>query len=654
MPTTGNTTPDHPDHTTAPPTDENHDQADHDATLEAETTRVKEENDSNQADKPEADLSEDHRWEKFAAGETLRPEAPPHPIMRVLKRIRVGLTHEWTLAAAASAVLAVAMTWPLATEATRVIPHDLGDPLLLTAMLAWLGHVGQQALGGTYLNLWDSGAFWPATDSHLFTDTLLGYAPAALAITDYSSALLVYNLLYMGTFALAFFGCYVLLRQLGARVAGSVIGAAAFAYAPWKLAQAGHLQVLSVGGIALALAMLARGHGWSLREGFKPERVKPGWILGGWLVALWQVSIGMGMGIPFLYLLLAIAVVAGLFILGKRLRLGWWAVAANGLGGMVFSLGTLWMGDQHLAVARAYPESSRGLDYIEQFSPTWTSFIIAPEESRLWGEAHASAREGLTWAPEQTLLVGFTVLALAIAGLVWSCWTPRQRLFLALGLLVTLSLAMGPNFLDNGAWAYGLLYEYLPGFEAIRTPGRLVLYMSLILAVLAAGTITNLADRADALAHENRFDKRLRVRAPRRLHLLFLLPLPLILAEGLTAAENYEPPRAPVAFSELEGPVMVLPSDGRDTVVQFWGIDGFGDLVNGVAAFTPEAQARMRADSYDFPQPDSIAALREAGVKTVVVVVDWVPHSDWDPMFLDEDPWDVEVERTDGVIIYHL
>ena len=65
----------------------------------------------------------------------------------------------------------------------------------------------------------------------------------------------------MGSFALAFLGAYALLRQLGARVAGSAVAAAAFAYAPWKLGQAGHLQVLSCGGIALALAMLARGHG---------------------------------------------------------------------------------------------------------------------------------------------------------------------------------------------------------------------------------------------------------------------------------------------------------------------------------------------------------------------------------------------------------
>ena len=73
-------------------------------------------------------------------------------------------------------------------------------------------------------------------------------------------------------FALAFVGAYALVRQLGAGRIGAAVAGAAFAYAPWRLAQAGHLQVLSTGGIALALAMLARGHGWSLRHGYRPER----------------------------------------------------------------------------------------------------------------------------------------------------------------------------------------------------------------------------------------------------------------------------------------------------------------------------------------------------------------------------------------------
>ncbi|SDD56939.1 hypothetical protein [Glycomyces harbinensis] len=601
--------------------------------------------------------AEDHeRWQRFAAASedddaAPGPEtAPPGRWRRTGRALRRGARSEWTLAGLFSVLLAVAMTWPLAKDLDDVIPHDTGDPLLLTYILGWVGHALRENPAG----IWDTNSFWPLTDAYLFTDTLLGYAPFALFITGPQSALVVYNLLYIGTFALAFLGAYALLRQLGARVAGSAVAAAAFAYAPWKLGQAGHLQVLSMGGIALALAMLARGHGWSLRGGFKAERQRPGWILAGWLTALWQFSIGAGLGIPFVYLLLGVGVVVGLHWLALRPRLRWRTLAADGVGGVVFSLGVLWIADKHAVVARAYPEAVRDADYISWFSPTWQSFIIAPEESRVWGAAHEAARADLTWAPEQALLVGFTLVALAVAGLVWSCWTGRQRFWLALGAAAVFAVSMGPNFLDQGAWAWAPLYEYAPGWDAIRTPGRLAIYLTLILAVLAAGTLTRIADEADAVAHAARIDKRLKVKAPRRVHALLFLPIGLVLWEGLTVAPYAPVPEAPVDMSALEGPVLFLPSGGGDTKVQYWSTDGFVEVANGVAAFTPDEQAGLRSMSQGFPSDEAIESLREAGIETVVVLPGSLPGSDWSDLDTEAEPFGVEVERTDTAVVYDL
>lgn len=598
----------------------------------------------------DSNIKDHERWQRFAVSDPA-PEPPRPGRLRALGRgVRRAARSEWTLAGLFSLLLAVAMTWPLARELDHVIPHDLGDPLLQAYTLGWLGDALRNDPGG----IWGTNSFWPATDSFLFTDTLIGYAPLALAVTDTTSALVVYNLLYIGTFALAFLGMYALLRQLGARVAGSAVGAAAFAYAPWKLAHLGHLNVLSSGAIVLALAMLARGHGYSMRGGLRPERQRPGWALAGWLVALWQFSIGVALGLTFVYIMLAVAVVVGCFWLIKRPPLKWKTLAADGLGGVTFSLGVLWIADRHAAVATAYPETVRDYGYVEWFSPTWQSFIIAPEESRLWGAAHEAARVDLTWPPEQTLLVGFTLLALALAGLSWSVWSGWQRFWLALGIGVTTALAMGPRFLDDGAWAWRLLYDYAPGFDAVRTPGRMVLYITILLAILAAGTLTRIADGADELAHEARVDRRLKVRAPRRVHALLFLPMALVLAEGMSSAPNHEPPAAPLAVSELDGPVLFLPSDGRDTRVQFWTVDGFVDMANGSAAFTPTETTGIREMSKSFPSDESIAALRDAGIETVVVVPDWLPGSEWAGMETGGDPYGVDVERTDTAVIYDL
>ena len=58
--------------------------------------------------------------------------------------------------------------------------------------------------------------------------------------------------------ALAALGAYALIRQLGTGRTAAAVGAAGYAYAPWLLSQAGHLHIVSNGGIPLALAMLAR------------------------------------------------------------------------------------------------------------------------------------------------------------------------------------------------------------------------------------------------------------------------------------------------------------------------------------------------------------------------------------------------------------
>src|SRR5690606_40093393 len=113
-----------------------------------------------------------------------------------------------------------------------------------------------------------------------------------------------------------------------------------------------------------------------------------------------------------------------------------------------------------------------------------------------------------------------------------------------------------------------------------------------------------------------------------QVHALLFLPLALVLYEGLSSAQNFEPRPAPVAMSRLEGPALFLPSgarDVRDTNVQFWTIDGYVDIANGSAAFVPKTLVELRETAKSFPSESSVLALRSAGIKTVVVVPEWLP-----------------------------
>ena len=189
--------------------------------------------------------------------------------------------------AALAVALAVALHWPLALHLGDRIAQDVGDPLVQAWQVAWDGH----ALAHQPLRLFQANQFWPLPDSLAFSDALVGYAPAALAGNGPRAAVARYDLLFLASFALCFAGAWLLARELGSGRAGAAVAGAAFAYAPWRLEQEGHLHVLSSGGIALAAWLLVSGY----------RRGAPGAIVAGWLVAGWQLSLGFSLGLPLAY-----------------------------------------------------------------------------------------------------------------------------------------------------------------------------------------------------------------------------------------------------------------------------------------------------------------------------------------------------------------
>jgi hypothetical protein len=554
--------------------------------------------------------AEESRWTRFSPA----PARVPGRAERVLLRIGRFSIHEWTLAALAALALAVIMTWPCALHPATTIPSDIWDPTLQAWEMAWAGHILTTDPG----QLWNANAFYPDAYSFAFSDTLLGYLPASLIGSGPTAALVRYNIMFILLHALAFFGAYALVRQLGgARIAAAVAGAA-FAYTPWRWGQAGHMHVLSVGGIALSLAMLARGHGFSLVPDEARRARRPGWAIAGWLTATWQMSLGFGIGLPFAYAL------AGLFVLavvawlaGGRRALGRRLVIADGVGLVIFGAVSLLLAQPYLKVLRLHPEAERSIEDVRMYSPTVRSFFTAPEQSLFWGSAHAAARAAMPYPAETTLLVGFTLYGLAFAGLFFSVWSIRARLLLLAGALGSGILALGTNF-HGGKYSYVPLFDHLPGWSAIRTPGRLVIWVTLLLAILAAGAVSALVRRSTDLVAE---------RVPSRpgplLRLFLLIPLVLVLAEGTTWRNLPHPviPTQPAAMRTVGAPLMVLPSEPlTDMNVMLWSTSRFQRMVNGNSGFYPTDQTHTRDVVKSFPDQASVDYLRRLGVRFVLVL----------------------------------
>ncbi|MEU5788562.1 hypothetical protein ABZ754_12640 [Micromonospora purpureochromogenes] len=564
------------------------------------------------------------RWSAFAPA----PDPVPGRPRRAARAAGRLLVHEWTLATLAALALAVGMTWPTLRYPLYTLPQDYWDPSLQAWQMAWSGH----ALRTEPAQLFHSNTFFPEQWSFAFSDMLLGYAPAGMIGIGPEAAVLRYNIMFVLAHALATLGAYALARQLGAGRAGAAVAGVSYTYAPWLLAQAGHLHIVSNGGIPLALAMLARGHGWSLRYGYRPERRHEGWTYTGWLVAAWQLSLGFGIGLPFAYVLAGIVLVAATTWFLRR-----WVVrpvkrpfgsrlfVADLVGGLIFAgVGAL-LAIPYFKVAELHPNAARTLGDIGVYSPPALGFFTAPAESRVWGELHEAARATLPWHPEMTLLPGFVLYALAAGGLFFSVWKLRQRLLLLAGVLVTMVLAMGTRFFD-GTFTYGLLFEHLPGWNGLRTPGRMMLWTTLLLGLLAAGAVSAFADRVGEIAAE---------RAPYRpspwLRVATVVPVLLVLLEGLNVTPHPVVPEQPVAMRTVDGPMLVLPSSQNlDQPVMLWSTSTFPDLVNGGSGFTPTQLDEVRRVSLAFPDQTSVDYLRTLGVRNVVLLRDQIVGTPWE------------------------
>ncbi|MEH1128554.1 hypothetical protein [Micromonospora sp. CPCC 206061] len=555
------------------------------------------------------------------------------------------LTHERTLAVLGGLFLAALLTWPTLRHPATTIPGDIGDPTLQAWQIAWGGH----ALLTDPLHLWDSNTFYPEPYSYVYSDTLLGYAPAGWFGSGVEAAIVRYNIMYVLLYALAFIGAYALVRQLGAGRLAATVAGLAWGFSPWRLAHGGHMNILSTGGIALSLAMLARGHGWSLTHGYQPEKRRPGWVLAGWVVGAWQISLGFGIGLPFAYFLMGAGVAAAAgygwswWRRKRRPEFGGRLLAANVLGGLIFGGLSVWLAMAYFKVVDLNPQARRGLEWTELFSPPLKGFFTAPWESWFWGDRHAVAREQLGWAAEMALLPGVTLIMLAAAGLFFSVFKVRHRVLLAVGVVGTVLLGLGSTLGGDGDPGYLTLSKHLPGWDALRTPGRLMIWTSLLLAILAAGALT-----AAAKATKNTI-----------LRAALVIPLALVFVESVNRTPHPEVPKAPAAFqaaAKTGDPILVLPSDGLlELNIMLWSTDGFPQVANGLAGFQPTSQGQIRAATYAFPDATSVAYLRGIGIRSVVVLPQNIVGTPWDgAQSRPVDGLGITREEIDGALLFKL
>lgn len=438
--------------------------------------------------------------------------------------------------------------------------------------------------------------FWPRDDSLALVDSSPGFAPVGIIAIGFAGSLAVYNVLYFLAFAVAFAGAFAFARELGISRGGAAVGGAIFAFAPWRVAQATHLHVLWSGGIPFALFLFTRG---MLRR-------RPWAVFAGWCVAAWQLSVGLALGIQLAYLLAGLAVAGfGLWLRAGRPRPSRGVIAATVAGSLLFA---------GVGVARAVPyvETSREPGAIRSefeissLSPFPHSFLIAPRDNAVWGPITRPLREGLR-SQEQALFLGLTAIVLAVLGIGSPTFHRGLRIGLVAAVGITAALALGLHE-SLGRFQYllpyKLLYEFAPGWQGVRAPGRIVVLTTLAIALLAAAGADRLCRRAVGR---------------RRQSLIGATLAMLVIVEGLPSLGYPVVPPVPQANTVALAPQLHLPFLANDSLYLLWSVEGFPQLVNGVASFPLADFEHLRRELEPFPSGETVRRLRTIGVRSVVL-----------------------------------
>jgi hypothetical protein len=550
----------------------------------------------------------------------------------------------------AGVLLAVITSWPLILHLPSRIAPDLGDPVRTAWQIAWVGH----AMLHDPLHIFDSNAFYPHPLSLAFSDSLLGYGPTAFFGSGTVAALVRYNLLFLWIWSLCFVGAYLLARELGLRWIGAAVTAAAFAYADYRVTEAGHFQVISSGGLALGMFLLLRGYRRDSRK----------LVLAGWLVSAWQVSLGFTLGLQYTYLLLLLALLVLVHWWFGRLTPGpaWQSPerrvaggsagasppgttptsspdepSANGaattptarhstrgpliprrllavtlIGVAVLGAVAVYQARPYLKVAAEYPTAKRTIKEVETYSAGPAAWLAASSENRVWGSVTSGTRAKVHSKNESVFFPGGLVLVLALIGLVGgSIYTRRLRLALAFGILICSILALGFG-LTGAGYPYRLLFDYAPGWDGVRVPGRIFTLATLLYALLAGAGAQLLSGFAGA------WGARHSVRAlPGIVGLVLVIGL---VGEGAGHLGHPLVPQPAKAEIGLPGPVLDLPTDGAlDRIWQYFSTNGFYKIPIGESTFDIPAVDDLRGGMNGFPDRASVEKLRYYGIKTVVL-----------------------------------
>jgi hypothetical protein len=364
------------------------------------------------------------------------------------------------LAAALYFLLTIALTWPLVLHPGSRVPNDLGDSLLNMFLLAWNAHNVPLTT-----HWWNLPQFYPIPGTMAFSEHLLGLSLIATPIIAATgNVLLAYNAAFFLSFPLCAIGAHLLAYRITRRHDLAIVAGLAYGFAPYRMAQFSHVQVLSSYWMPFSLL------------GLHQFVEQPRWRYLVLFAASWYLQ-ALACG----YYLFYLSVLIGLWLLWFATgRIRWadfgrllvaWGVAIAAL--VPFALGYLkYQGAYGL---RRWP------DEIQAFSADVASILTASGNLRLWGWLRMIDR------PESSLFPGTVLILVILAGIImaWAAAAHANMRRLRATRLVLLGAALFGLIASVPLW-YGPLKLEIFGIRllSVRSPQK-PFSVAVLLAVIA-------------------------------------------------------------------------------------------------------------------------------------------------------------------------
>lgn len=309
-------------------------------------------------------------------------------------------------------VTTCALTWPLVTVLHREVAADMGDPVFVCWVLLWTsGQVFAFVSGdvSALSRFWHGNIFYPEPLTLAYSEHFAAQMVQALPVLAVTNnVILAYNLLFISTFVLSGLGMFLLVRDLTGRPLAAFVAGLAFAFAPYRIDQFPHLQVLSTQWMPFVL--------YGFRRYLETGRRR---ALAGGAGALIAQNLSCGYYVMFFTPFAAACVAYEL--IARRRWADWAAWRAFAVAGVVVAFLTLPFLTPYLEV-RNNGVGVRTLEEITTFSADTHAFATAPERSWLWGQRLDSYPRA-----EGRAFPGFAILGLALAGVLGGLLNRRTQ-----------------------------------------------------------------------------------------------------------------------------------------------------------------------------------------------------------------------------------